>query len=125
MKPKRPGVLPVALGVSVALHAAVLAVHFADPPATARRFDDAPLEVVLVNARPRDATDPSERPEALAQHTLAGGGTAAERGRLSEADRVLRKGDTSLQDIATELRKLDNRQADAGGSVPTYEPSRT
>jgi len=51
--------------------------------------------------------------------------TAAERGRLSEADRVLRKGDTSLQDIATELRKLDNRQADAGGAVPTYEPSRT
>jgi len=40
--------------------------------------------------------------------------TAAERDRLSEADRVLRKGDASLQDIATELRKLDNRQADAG-----------
>jgi CheY-like chemotaxis protein len=37
--------------------------------------------------------------------------TADERDRLSEADRVLRKGDSSLQDIATELRKLDNRQA--------------
>ncbi|RYY06257.1 MAG: response regulator, partial [Alphaproteobacteria bacterium] len=36
--------------------------------------------------------------------------TAEERDRLSEADRVLRKGDSSLQDIATELRKLDNRQ---------------
>ena len=39
--------------------------------------------------------------------------TAAERNRLSEADQVLRKGDTSLQDIATELRKIDNRQTDA------------
>ncbi|QEE41597.1 MULTISPECIES: MHYT domain-containing protein [unclassified Methylobacterium] len=45
--------------------------------------------------------------------------TAAERDRLSEADRVLRKGDASLQDIATELRKLDNRQTDAGGATPT------
>ncbi|TXM87415.1 response regulator, partial [Methylobacterium sp. WL116] len=35
--------------------------------------------------------------------------TAAERDRLSGADQVLRKGDTSLQDIATELRKIDNR----------------
>ncbi|MFK5599202.1 hypothetical protein ACFZ8E_19735 [Methylobacterium sp. HMF5984] len=39
--------------------------------------------------------------------------TAAERARLSEADRILRKGDASLQDIAMELRKLDNRQAHA------------
>ena len=45
--------------------------------------------------------------------------TAVERERLSEADRILRKGDTSLQDIATELRKLDNRQTDAGGATPT------
>ncbi|TXM90571.1 MHYT domain-containing protein [Methylobacterium sp. WL116] len=37
--------------------------------------------------------------------------TAEELERLSEADSVLRKGDTSLQDIATELRKIDNRQA--------------
>ena len=45
--------------------------------------------------------------------------TAVERERLSEADWILRKGDTSLQDIATELRKLDNRQTDAGGATPT------
>ncbi|OAS24862.1 MHYT domain-containing protein [Methylobacterium platani] len=38
--------------------------------------------------------------------------TAGERDRLSEADRILRKGDASLQDIATELRKLDNRHVD-------------
>ena len=45
--------------------------------------------------------------------------TAAERDRLSEANRVLRKGDASLQDIATELRKLDNRQTDAGDATST------
>ncbi|MCJ2086998.1 response regulator [Methylobacterium sp. E-005] len=45
--------------------------------------------------------------------------TAGERERLSEADRILRKGDSSLQDIATELRKLDNRQTDAGDATPT------
>ncbi|MGU3667238.1 MHYT domain-containing protein [Methylobacterium sp. A49B] len=43
--------------------------------------------------------------------------TASERDRLSEANRVLRKGDASLQDIATELRKLDNRQADTEETV--------
>jgi hypothetical protein len=36
--------------------------------------------------------------------------TAEERDRLSRADRVLRKGDASLQDIAMELHKLDSRQ---------------
>ncbi|MCJ2015565.1 hybrid sensor histidine kinase/response regulator [Methylobacterium sp. J-076] len=45
--------------------------------------------------------------------------TAAERDRLSEADQVLRKGDASLQDIATELRKLDNRQANAVDATTT------
>ena len=44
--------------------------------------------------------------------------TTAERRQLAEADSVLRKGDASLQDIATELRKLDDRQADGGERVP-------
>ena len=51
--------------------------------------------------------------------------TAEERDRLSEADRVMRKGDASLQDIATELRKLDNRHADGdgkAGSANTVDP---
>jgi PAS domain S-box-containing protein len=48
--------------------------------------------------------------------------TAAERVKLSEADSVIRKGDASLQDIATELRKLDNRQADAEGTGAAREP---
>ena len=50
--------------------------------------------------------------------------TAAERDRLSEADQVLRKGDASLQDIATELRKLDNSQTDAEDATPAGTPSK-
>lgn len=74
MKPPRPGVLPIALGVSVALHAAVLAVRLAGPSDVARSPEQSPLEVVLVNARPKDAPDAPDRLSAIAQHTLAGGG---------------------------------------------------
>ena len=51
--------------------------------------------------------------------------TVAERDRLSEASRVMRKGDASLQDIATELRKLDIRQMNAETAAVGQEPSRT
>ena len=44
--------------------------------------------------------------------------TAAERSRLGEAEQVLRKGDASLQDLASELRKLDNRRTDVSPAMP-------
>ncbi|WP_246692813.1 response regulator [Methylobacterium sp. WL64] len=47
--------------------------------------------------------------------------TTDERRQLAEADRVLRKGDTSLQDIATELRRLDDRQREGNDTVPSVE----
>ncbi|GLS68203.1 hypothetical protein GCM10007890_02150 [Methylobacterium tardum] len=50
--------------------------------------------------------------------------TAEERDRLSEADRVLRKGDASLQDLATELRKLDSRQSDTRAAAGVGEGPR-
>lgn len=70
-----------AVGVSLTLHAALLAVRVADPQALARMFSDAPLEVVLVNAQ---AQVPPKRAQvqALAQHHLAGGGDA-EAGRAT------------------------------------------
>ena len=40
-----------ALLASAAVHAAVLTVRFVDPMSLKRLFDEAPLEVVLVNAR--------------------------------------------------------------------------
>ena len=43
--------LQIALGVSFAVHAALLTVRFVDPQSFNRVFQDTPLEVVLVNAR--------------------------------------------------------------------------
>ncbi len=71
--------LQLALGISVAVHAALLTVRFVSPEAYNRVFRDTPLEVILVNARSE------ERPElaqAIAQASLAGGGEA-ERGRAT------------------------------------------
>jgi protein TonB len=71
----RPSVLQWAIGVSLAFHAALLAVRFADPQDFNRVFQDTPLEVVLVNARTQEAPT---KAQAIAQARLAGGGEAAQ-----------------------------------------------
>ena len=63
--------LQVAIAVSVLVHAAVLTVRFADPARFDRMFEDAPLEVILVNAKSNDKPD---KAKAIAQASLAGGG---------------------------------------------------
>jgi protein TonB len=71
--------LHIALGVSLAVHAALLFVRMVDPEGFNRVFQDSPLEVILVNARSK------ERPvkaQAIAQSNLAGGGEA-ESGRAT------------------------------------------
>ena len=65
--------LQLALGVSFALHAVLLAVRFIDPEGFNRVFQDTPLEVILVNAK---SATPPDRATAIAQATLAGGGEA-------------------------------------------------
>ncbi len=66
--------LQAALLVSLAAHATLLAVRFADPAAFDRLFQDTPLEVILVNARSDERPD---KAQAIAQASLAGGGDAA------------------------------------------------
>ena len=73
MKFKSPSTLQIALAVSVAAHAALLAVRFVDPERLNRIFQDTPLEVVLVNARTQERPD---KAQAIAQATMAGGGEA-------------------------------------------------
>jgi protein TonB len=68
---KSPSTLQIALGVSVAVHAGLLAVRFVDPEGFNRVFKDTPLEVVLVNAR---GNERPEKAQAIAQANLAGGG---------------------------------------------------
>jgi protein TonB len=62
-----------ALIASVGVHAAVLSLRFAAPETFNRVFDNAPLDVVLVNQRTVDAP---AKPQAIAQSNLDGGGQA-------------------------------------------------
>src|ERR671915_2472779 len=70
--------LGAALGLSLALHAALLSVHFKFPDGMRLKQESAPLEVVLVNAKTK------ERPakaDVLAQANLDRGGNVEERRR--------------------------------------------
>ncbi|MCZ2105748.1 MAG: TonB family protein [Burkholderiales bacterium] len=72
---RRLSTLQIALGLSIAVHAALLTVRFVAPQAFERVLDALPLEVILVNAR---GDTPPEQAQALAQTSLAGGGEAAQ-----------------------------------------------
>ena len=71
--------LQLTLGVSVAVHAAILSVRFIDPEGFNRVFQDTPLEVILVNAK---SSEKPEKAQAIAQFSLAGGGDA-DKGRAT------------------------------------------
>ena len=71
--------LQLALGVSIAVHAALISVRFIDPEGFNRVFQDTPLEVILVNAKSNERPD---KAQAIAQANLAGGGDA-EKGRVA------------------------------------------
>ncbi|TAK88217.1 MAG: TonB family protein [Betaproteobacteria bacterium] len=64
-------VLGAAIGLSIALHAAALAVHFKLPDRLHWKPSEQPLEVVLVNAKTRDKP---VRADVLAQSNLDRGG---------------------------------------------------
>ena len=68
-----------ALIASAAVHGALLMVRFVDPESFNRVFKDTPLEVILVNARSKEAP---EKAQAIAQAKLAGGGEA-DKGRAT------------------------------------------
>ncbi|MGQ0712011.1 MAG: energy transducer TonB [Rhodoferax sp.] len=91
-----------ALAISVAVHAALLTVRFVDPQAFDRVFQDAPLEVILVNARSRETPDP--KAAAIAQATLKGGGDA-ERGRATSP-----LPPSALVDVGTALENESQRR---------------
>ena len=69
--------LSLTLGVSIAIHAALLTVRFVAPEQFNRVFQDTPLEVILVNAQTQERP---EKAQAIAQAALAGGDAA--RGRF-------------------------------------------
>jgi protein TonB len=67
--------LHIALGVSLAVHAALLFVRIVNPEAFNRVFEDTPLEVILVNTRTKEMP---VKAQAIAQAQMAGGGEAEE-----------------------------------------------
>lgn len=97
-----------ALGLSVLLHAVLLTVRFVDPEGFKRVFQDTSLDVVLVNASSDEKPD---KPQALAQATLAGGGEAADK-RLASTPLppapVESQGDSAIDE---NRRRIDNMLA--------------
>jgi protein TonB len=91
--------MQIALGVSFAVHAALLTLRIVDPESFNRVFQDTPLEVVLVNARSNERPD---RAQAIAQASLAGGGEA-ERGRATSP--LPPSALTSIGDAAEDAQK--------------------
>ncbi len=101
--------LELALGISVAVHAALLTVRFVDPEAFNRVFEDTPLEVILVNAR---TDDQPEKAQALAQANMAGGGDALHGLASSPLPPALidMSGQDSEQDQQRQLRDMQEQQ---------------
>lgn len=71
--------LQIAIGISIAVHAALLVVRFVAPEGLRTKPEMPRLEVVLVNAR---SSEKPRTPQALAQYNLAGGGEH-EKGRVT------------------------------------------
>ena len=102
--------LQIALGVSIAVHAVLLTVRFVDPEGFNRIFQDTPLEMILVNAKTTEKPDPS-KVQAIAQHTLAGGGDA-DKGRATTplpASALTEMGD-SPEDAQRKIEALQEQQ---------------
>ncbi|MCU0762619.1 MAG: energy transducer TonB [Hydrogenophaga sp.] len=105
---KQLSTLQLALGISLAFHAALLTVRFVDPEGFNRVFQDTPLEVILVNARSDERPD---KATAIAQASLAGGGEA-ERGRATSPlppSAVARIGD-NVEDDERRIEALKQQQ---------------
>jgi periplasmic protein TonB len=102
--------LQIALGVSFAVHAALLTVRFVDPQSFNRVFQDTPLEVVLVNAR---TNEKPEKARAIAQANMAGGGDMA-KGRASSplpTSALTEVGDAMEEEARRELQNLQEQQS--------------
>ena len=91
------------LGISLALHAALLTLRFAAPQTFNRVFGDTSLEVVLVNAR---SNERPKDPQALAQVSLAGGGNVTEV-RMSSSPLPADTANESGTDITEVQRKIE------------------
>ena len=101
--------LQIALAASLAVHAGLMALRVANPPAFDRMFEDTPLEVILVNSR---SDTPPEKAKAIAQASLSGGGDA-DAGRATSPlppSPTNATGNTESAVDANKLQKLQEMQ---------------
>ena len=101
--------LQIALGVSLAVHAALLTVRVVAPETFNRLFEEAPLEVILVNARTNERPD---KATAIAQASLAGGGEA-DKGRATSplpSSLLNDQGDALEEEPQKKLQRLQQQQ---------------
>lgn len=104
----RLSVLQKCLLGSVLIHAGLFGFKFVDPEGFDRVFKDQGLEVILVNAKGQDHND---KPKALAQTSLLGGGDE-DKGRASsslQASLVDANGE-SIDEIRREIEAAQNQQ---------------
>lgn len=123
--------LQIALGVSLAVHAAVLTVRFVDPERFNRVFEDTALEVILVNARTSEKPD---KARAIAQASLAGGGDL-DKGRATTPlppSTLVEVGDAIEEQARTTVQALQEQQMvllaqvrNQIASLPPPEPRRS
>jgi periplasmic protein TonB len=102
-------VLGTAIGLSLALHAVALAVHFKIPEAIRLKFENQPLEVVLVNARTKEKP---AKAETLAQTNLDRGGNVDENRRAKTPLPVTepRKPGKDLAEAQRRVEQLEAQQ---------------
>lgn len=98
----------IGIGVSLALHALFLSLHFQFPDAS-RAFRDKALDIILVNSK--SAQKPHEA-QALAQTNLDGGGNTAEdrRAKTPLPPSKQQKSGTELEQAQKKVQALEARQ---------------
>ena len=102
--------MQIAIGLSLMLHAGLLAFRLADPQGFDRLMTQTPLDIILVNARSN--ADAPDKPQALAQAHLQGGGDVAQ-GRAQSPLPLSERQQSGQADDATstKLRQLKQQQA--------------
>ena len=108
--PLRLTPMQIAIVVSLLLHAGLLVFRLADPQGFDRLMTQVPLDIILVNARSSAAAP--DKPQALAQANLQGGGDVAQGRAQSPLPLSERRQSGQADDAATaKLRQLKQQQS--------------
>ena len=108
--PLRLTPMQIAIVVSLLLHAGLLVFRLADPQGFDRLMKQVPLDIILVNARSSAAAP--DKPQALAQANLQGGGDVAQGRAQSPLPLSERSQSGQADDAATaKLRQLKQQQS--------------